>query len=277
MKARVTVSVSIPPQNEEPASSTLDKFTWDQLKAIANEVSKCSNEASAIEIAKERGLIGEDGKLAGTETKEVALSDGSKCNVQLIGLWHDKKTGGGKAGLTFAFKEIIDKRKVYDAYASPVGWPGSDIRTYLNGDFITSLPDDLAGQIVAVDKKTNITGYASGSSDGSIVTTTSDKAWLLSLTELYGPIANAMGRIPDTPENFDAEGSQYKYYADNGMTLLKYSLGKKYPIGSATAESWWLRSPLAKNANYFYYIDKTGTWVYYDAASKNGIVPCFCL
>ena len=279
-KASVTVSVaeaSTPSSGDgEETGNMLDKFSWEELKAVAVDISACSSEAEAIVVAQERGLVGESGKLTGNEAKEITLADGTVCNVQLIGIWHDVKTGGGRAGLTFAFKEVIGKGKVYDVASTRVGWPDCYMRSYLNGEFFESLPQELSGQIVAVDKKANTTGTSASSSD-SIIAVTSDMIWLLSMVELYGPFATASGGVPDYPETYDQEGSQYKYYADNGMTNLSYTLGKKYLPGTNTASVWWLRSPHAGNANFFFYVRKDGAFAYEETTYKQGIAPCFCL
>ena len=129
----------------------------------------------------------------GTQKKVFLRTDCTSATVQIAGFLHDDKTGGGKAGITFIFKDAIaehDMNPDRNPYgpgtftgSNAGGWEGSAMRSWLSTEGISMLPSDLTDKIVAVDKKTNNVGRTA---DVSSVTTTSDEFWLFSRAEVYG-------------------------------------------------------------------------------------------
>ena len=95
-----------------PVKDSTEAYTWDELSRISDEIGKASDESAAVEIAKKYNLTTKDGKLDGTQTKSVTLTDGTRTAVQIAGFAHDEKTDGGKAGITFIFKDCIGEGKI---------------------------------------------------------------------------------------------------------------------------------------------------------------------
>lgn len=271
----------------EPVSTkSVDDYSWEELSEISEEISKEATEEDAIEVAKKYNLVNSDGELDGTQTKTVQLTDGATATVQIAGFLHDDKTDGGKAGITFIFKDAIaehdmnPKRNLSGgpgrasaiARSNAGGWEGSAMRAWLSTEGLSMLPPDLADRIVAVDKKTNNVGETA---DVSSVTTTSDKFWLFSRTEVYGVDKDSYNY-----EICSAEGAEYKLFRDCNV-----GLNRDYQFledGFNVPESmgyWWLRSPNPSSGLYFYCVCSrdSGSWIDTEAHLSRGVIPGFCI
>ena len=118
-----------------------------------------------------------------------------------------------KATLTFVAQNLLkDNRKFNENSLNTGGWPKSNIREYLNGEFIDSLPSDLQNAISEVNKISD-----SGSSSWSLKTS-ADKVWMLS--------ANELG-ISGDPHIVDGQGNPYSVFTDQA------SRGRRRVDGSA--------------------------------------------
>ncbi len=250
--------------------SAVEAYTWDELSRISAEIAAANDEAGGIEVAKKYNLCTPDGKLDGTQVKSVTLTDGTQTTVQIIGFNHDDKTGGGKAGISFIFGDAIAEMPMNSSDTNAGGWEASQTRAYLNSDGMSLLPQELAGKIVAVDKLTNNVGQTE---EVSAVSTTSDKLWLLSATELFGVIA----WYEESDSVFNAEGSQYKLYQDkavssaNGYDFLVKTNGDG-------PWYWWVRSPFSGLPDLFAGVGANGYPTAGELATKSaGIVPGFCV
>lgn len=260
-----------------PASNPLSRYTWPQLKVISDEIAKASSQSAAVEIAKQHGLVDDGGKLAYDNLKQVQLSDGTRANVHIVGIWQDAKTNGGKAGLTFAFKDVVAQHAMNPSATNEGGWESSEMRQYLNEHLFAQLPADLQTVIAPVNKFTNNVGFGVDLDDGTAVTGTSDKLWLFSLCEVIG-----IDEEWDYPL-YTKEGRQYKLYSDHGVTADNCSLLAKKDAFSGAASEWLLRTP---NPDY---VDEEmdGAWesvgtdgdVRFSSwvSGAGGVAPAFCL
>lgn len=252
--------------------SSVNDYTWDELSKISAEIGRKTNENDAVNVAKKYNLVNSDGKLDGTQTKTIQLSNGMTATVQIAGFSHDDKTGGGKAGITFIFKDAIAKQSMNSSMYNSGGWEASQMRSWLATDGLSMLPLDLSSKIVAVDKNTNNAG---GTKDISSVTMTSDKLWLFSLAELAG--ANRYYTVDDYNAVLNAEGSEYKLFRDcnvsqNGSNNI---LTKSY---NGSSSNWFERSPDPNSRYGFMCVDSKGVPLgSTDASQLNGVVPGFCI
>lgn len=256
-----------------------EAYTWEELSKISAEIAEASDEVAAVDTAKKYNLTTVDGKLDGTQTKSVALSNGTQTAVQIAGFAHDDKSdGSGKAGITFIFMDCIGKHVMNSTDTNAGGWEKSEMRSYLNSDGLNLLPQDLRDVVVGVDKLTNNTGETDSASS---VTKTSDKLWLFSFVELEGNVSASDydGEYGYFADIFNSEGSEYKLYADAGVNPF-YSnevLVKDY---EGSPSYWWERSPLPALTNGFLTVESDGSA--YNSKTGNvvasyGVVPGFCI
>jgi hypothetical protein len=137
------------------------------------------------------------------------------------------------------------------------------MRTWLNGDFYDSLPDNVKSVITEVSKKT-----CEGNTSTTINTTT-DKIFLPAQVEVYG----------SAPDSSTDEGSQYAIFKNAGVTTSKYysALRKVLTGGSGAYYPWWLRSPMSSTTANFCYVYSNGSNTGYSgyAHFEIGVCPCF--
>ena len=138
------------------------------------------------------------------------------------------------------------------------GWEGCARRTWCNNVFINALPFYLQSSLKSVNKK-NFKVHNS-----STITTTSDKAFLLSETEIFGTI---------TYSKANTEGTQYDYYKSSS-NRVKYQ-GNATSQGSASY--WWERSPDSSGSGSFCRVNGDGSAYCYYASSTYGLCPAICL
>ena len=250
-----------------------EAYTWDELSKISGEIAKASDENAAVEVAKKYHLTTADGKLNGTQTKSVTLSNGTQTAVQIVGFAHDEKAEGGKAGITFIFKDCIGERRMNSTNTNAGGWEASEMRSYLNSEGLNLLPSDLKQKVVSVNKLTNNVGQTR---DVSSVTKTEDQLWLFSFVELSGNVSqsDSYGYLADI---YNAEGSEYKLFSDMNVNptgsndiLVKTLNGQP--------DYWWGRSPDPDSSNYFEGVLSDGDPGYVDyAGNSNSACPGFCI
>jgi hypothetical protein len=243
-----------------------DAYTWDELKRLSRAIADARNNEDWLEIARQYHLVDEDGKLQGDE-KVVTFDDGWRTSVRILGFRHDVMADGGRSGITFEFADVPITHWMNTDWTNAEGWEKSHMREWLNSEFLSSLPSGLQSCIESVKKETNNVGRVESEDDTSVVTATDDKLWLLSMTEVYGSTTGVWSSA-----TYDAEGTQYKLYADQGVTTKNYGFCAK---GGADYW-WWLRSPNAGDSGSFHYVDPVGGWDAQDARYEWGVFPGFC-
>lgn len=270
----------------------LNDYSWDEISQISQLISKKGDQNGAIEVAKKYHLCTSDGKLDGTQTKDVTLSGGTQAKVMIMGFNHDDKSdGSGKAGITFIFTDDVAKQnmceksdmdslfqEIQDNGSATLSWEDTSLHAWLSDSFTGQLPSELSDKIVAVDKTdavmplvaTTLPYYDDDSDeDGSPsvgleghestpkAITSSDKLWLPSYVEVLA--TDDLGFDPsDNDFNYLLqEGSQYQIYKDSGVKQNKPNkiLGT---YDSERGGGWWLRS-----------------WSTYEVAYFTTLRPCF--
>ena len=95
-----------------------------------------------------------------------------------------------------------------------------------------------------------------------------------STVSVYGRLSSQAGVVPWSPSTYDAEGTQYQLYANQGVTASDHGFCAKE---GADSWWWWLRSSLAYYSDGFHSIILDGDW-YDDLANHvRGVSPGFCL
>ena len=152
-------------------------WTLDEQEAVAKDIA-AKGEASPA-YAKAKAAMD-----AGTKFS-MKLTNGKTLEYRIIGINHDDLAdGSGKAGLTFEVTNTaMDEQRMNATSTNAGGWEKSEIRGRLNsGDLWSLLPIDLQSKAKAVTKMTDNKGGGSASAPSA----TTDKVFLLSMTEIYG-------------------------------------------------------------------------------------------
>lgn len=154
----------------------------------------------------------------------MKLTNGKTLEYRIIGINHDDLAdGSGKAGLTFEVTNTaMDEQRMNATSTNAGGWEKSEIRGRLNsGDLWSLLPIDLQSKAKAVTKMTDNKGGGSASAPSA----TTDKVFLLSMTEIYG--------------DRQTDGTQYEYYKSKGVTYSNHSGCRRAFI---TGRAPWIRA-----------------------------------
>ncbi|WP_314010677.1 DUF6273 domain-containing protein [Cryptobacterium curtum] len=259
-------------------SGTLAQLSWTDITTAARAIAACSSRQEALEVARSYGFVDDTGQLNPSGAKNVKLSDGRIASTQIIGVYADTATAGGRAGLTFAITEALDQRGMNTDHVNTGGWEQSALRAWLASEGMALLPNEVAVSIIAVDKLTNNAGAAD---DASVVTVTSDQLWVPSLIELYSAADWFEGDQAWCNDIVNSEGQQYQRFSDGGITASSSLSG--VGVLSTTYKGrpceWWTRTPRPSDSVYFagVYRDGTANAIGYLGGYGAGVIVCFCL
>jgi len=268
-----------PPRADVPERASLSDYSWEELSAISAEVGACPSGEEAARVAARYNLCEDDGSPDPTQFKEITLADGRTVRVQLAGVWHDERSDGGKAGLTFVFADAVGPHAMNHAFDDPEGadadstggWGASDMRAWLESELWYDLPADLRATIVSVQKTSAsrvgtgdelaepgaLAGAASDWADE-----TSDRLWLLSASELCGEIPEnaSLGVDATMVATYAVEGAQYRLFADAGAKAFAPCPALvRLPVGEDSPTSWWLRTKTLEFGDGFWLVGTDGT------------------
>jgi hypothetical protein len=162
--------------------------------------------------------------------------------------------GRAKAGITFHLTETLaESRAMNSATTVGGGWGESTLRTYCNGELLTSLDSTLQGAIATV-----LTPYTAGKT--TAVSTIEDKIFIPSEYEMFGLV----------DDGYAAEGGYFDYYA-SGKTIKKNSHGTTIPT------NYWTRTVYKGNGTLFVTVSSSGAISGFSPANKTGVCPVFCV
>ena len=252
--------------------SSVNDYSWEELQTISDKIAKASSDDEGLKIAEKYHLCTADGKLDGTQTKDVTLTNGTQAAVQIAGFRHDDRSdGSGKAGITFIFKDAIAEQPMNSSDTNSGGWQSSQMRSWLASSGMGLLPDELRKEIVSVRKLTNNTGETENASS---VTSTDDSLWLFSYNELTNDYSGwSSDYLNEYGAIYKAEGSTYQLFTDASDAD---SMRTKYYQGQSCL--WWERSPYPDSSVLFESVYTVGNPIYNDRASISiGVVPGFCI
>lgn len=155
----------------------------------------------------------------------------------------------GNAGTWWVAKTEYD---VKPSYASST----AGFLKGLDAEFLSTV-----GEVSKITARNTVT-------DGGDSDTSTEKFFLLSITEVYGGLNNNI-----------AEGVAYPYYADNSV-LSAAGTGNdanriKYRNGAA--QHWCLRSSSTSYSYIVHYVHPVGNVSGYGASHSNGVAPACCI
>ena len=269
------------PEETEPAApaepevrASVQEYSWDELSQISALISAAGSDADATEIAIRYHLCNADGTLDGTQTKQIVLADGTSVTMQVLGFNHDERADGtGRAGITFGSCGIVGTHAMNESDTTSGGWRDSSLRSWMNGDLVAQLPDDVAGAIVPVTKLSNNVGVTS---DSASVTQTTDALWLFSASEVCGPLdwfVREYGAEPSPYTDYvdfaaydallSSEGEQYEYFSAADVTASSDPRGVLELTYGGAGVAWWYRTAYpysftGQDASYFYQVMASG-------------------
>ena len=216
------------------------------------------------------------------DTKEVDLGTYGKHTLRIANMsTPDECNQNGfsqsACGFVVEFTDIITTHnmnpsgdyngKTYSSGWNKDGWPKSQMKTFVDNDIYSSLPNDLKGVIITTE---TVSGH--GSEDANNFTST-DKLYLLSTAEIW-----AQG-TSNTIDYDAARGKtrQLDYYKSKGVTTGDYADAIKNN-SSGTASLWWLRCANSNTNTGFYAVAINGNWsgsITTVARNTYGVSPAF--
>ena len=160
-------------------------------------------------------------------------------------------------------------------------WANSAMRTSVMSNYVQAgLSSGLVTLAKSVNKVTTSGSYGSWSQGA----TTSDKFWLLSLTEVFGKASDGNTLMTSY---FYEEGSRYAWFTKNGvnaksgMATVNTALQDwyktrevSYPSGYYSSQ-WWMRTPFRNGKYTFASPTFKGVPDHNDASYKFSVMPAF--
>lgn len=199
--------------------TALDNLSWDEI---------CAQPAESF-------LLG--------ATKIITLKNGESYAVQVT---------NRKGGLMLSFKDLyghedgggmaINNEEDYKR-----NYENCDLRKWLNGEFLSLLPDDLVKHIVPAEIVSN----------GKTLT---DKVFIPSEMEVFGK--DEYGNCK--------EGEQLELYADWHNRISGYADGQY-------SRWWWLRTKSKAGGSCFCHVSSCGCARCYNVANSYGVRPHFLI
>ena len=253
--ASCNITVTPPPPPTVGAGGTTHtakkiQYTWEELNSLAKVISdnygsgegQVNNNTAEVNVS----INGKSGTLG--------IGDWTTVNgkqVRILGFNHDALTnqdayGEGEtntyAGISFEYAECMTTARMNASNTNANGWRACELRGTLNNTTINSLENKE--YIKEVNKQ-----YIKTYNNVGSVTTSQDKLWLLSCSEIWnnGYTSGAYGYA------ITKEGEQYKYYK-NINANYKVANTNLVKRNNSSANCWWLRSPYYDSSTDFCYV-----------------------
>lgn len=229
-------------------------FEIDSWATIASYV-KANKESTASVYA-----VGSEKKVTidGTDYK-VRIANNSNYDCTL-----DSKTA---CGFVVEFVDIVEKRAMNLTDTNKEGWNSSNIKLYLNGEFLTKLESSIGRNVIVPTAIISGHGVTAGEENFK---SNDDKLYLLSTGEIY---SNCFTIDCGDTASLISVTRQLDYYAQNNVTTENGMLAvKKY---NGVNSIWWLRSARSNSNNSFKAVTTKGNTTSISAIESNGVSPAF--
>lgn len=191
-------------------------------------------------------------------------------DVHIIGICQDVLTDGGKAGLTFEMKNVCDTQVV--PASGRYGYNGSNLQTYLEGDFYDSLDARMRDERVGI---AGVTKRHQVNNSMTLQTAVYQHVFVPSFYEIFGVTRTSGGW--NNAEN-GSNSFQYQHFAKGGANTNASSYRVKRDAGG-TARIWVGRSA-QYDSNLTTHISgafSDGSMSRVSTTSKAYFAPCFAL
>ena len=217
---------------------TAEEYTWAEIKAI----SEAGKEDEYFDLG---------------DIKTMTLTDGTVVEMQIVAFDADEKADGSKAGITWISKGIITTHQMNATNDNTGGWASSAMRTWLQGDFYATLPDEVKDVIVSVNKT-----YLDYNGGSPATQTCTDTIWLPSYREVFGNSSNSA--------DYETSGADYTAFFTDATSRIKNN-------SSGSAARWWLRSASCNYSSNFRGVNSNGYGPNSSASYTYGVVLGFCM
>lgn len=190
--------------------------------------------------------------VVGNSTNMIYWGD-EEYQVDIIGKAHDDYAdGSGKAPLTFMMHNLYGELWKMNEEATNVGgWESCYMRTNRMPELLSHFTAPAKDAVREVSK---VSGVGGGS---NATTTTSDKLFLASMTEIFGSSYTSY-----------RDGTKYEYFASKIECKKYYGNNSTY---------WWTRTPYAGTDYQFGNITDSGGPGFSASDNQYGIAFAFCL
>lgn len=214
----------------------LNHLTWSQISAIGRG-----------------GRAHQQIALGAVKTDH--MKDGYNAKYRVIGFDHDDLAdGSGKAPFTWEMVRVYkDNRPINEECTNKGGWDTSDVRKWLNSEFLGLCSDELQSVIRPVIKLSS-----AGDCSREIIKSV-DRIFILSEKEVFGRAIYS----------FPGEGRWYEYYKQEDISYVASDLegNKKWK---------WERSSFSDAANTFCVVYANGTAYSEFASRPHGLAMALC-
>ena len=155
----------------------------------------------------------------------------------------------GEAGTWWEAKTDYDVKPSYASYTA-------GFLKGLDAEFLATI-----GEVSKITARNTVT-------DGGGAVASTEKFFLLSITEVYGGLNNSI-----------AEGVAYPYYADNSLltTPGKGADANRVKYRNGATQYWWLRSPVTSGSYIVNSVYPSGIINDYNVSINCGIAPACCI
>ena len=253
--ASATGSSSASKASDDPESFSTD--SWATIKAAVH-----NNNTSAYHVGDTKTVtIGANNYTVRIANKSTAANCGNSNYSETA------------CGFVVEFAEIVEERAMNSKHTNRGGWPGSELHTYLEGDFYNSLPSDLK---VVIEPTRVISGYGNNGTDSANFVSENQKLYLLSGVEVFG--SDDIDKAASTTSQLDyyqgmtGETGDCDWYP-GCTTTYYYRAIKQY---NDTNTYWWLRSASSSDSfSFFRGVYSDGGLYSNTAHSAGGVSPAF--
>ena len=228
-------------------------FDEDSWEVIASNAENCTDDPDSCPYE-----VG--------QTKTVKMGSFGTHTLRIANLNSPTKEGCGTngfsesaCGFVIEFTDIITTHVMNPTNTNKGGWPGSQMKIFINNDIYNSLPQELKSVIITTK---TVSGHGAGDTDN--FTSPEDKLYLLAPKEIYSDASKEYDTAADLTRQLD-------YYKIRGVTTNS----KDWNGAKKAANWWWLRSTFSHNYGNFHDVGTDGHWDSYSARNTGGVSPAF--
>ena len=244
-------------QTPLPAKS-FDKDSWE---VIASNAKSCTDNPDSCPYSVGNEKEVDLGTTYGKHKVRIAnMSTPSECNQNGF--------SQSACGFVVEFTDIITTHVMNPTNTNKGGWPGSQMKTFLDNDIYNSLPKELKSVIITTE---TVSGHGPKDTNNF---TSSDNLYLLAPKEIYANWSDHDDTARDKTRQLDYYNSKGVTKNSKGVTKNSYASAIK-KNSEGTAAWWWLRCAFSSDYGGFYSVNDYGAQGYSNADYSSGVSPAF--